>query len=114
MKRTPGPWKLIVDDKAYFGDELKIVTDNRHIATVNPATNEGPANAQLIASAPDLLEENARLKELNRELLYILQWLIRLRDGYLKKGSTAPNSAGEYNEAMEQARELLAKAEGEG
>ena len=59
-------------------------------------------------------EDAEKLKELNRELLHILQWLIRLRDGYLKKGSTAPNSAGEYNEAMEQARELLAKAEEEG
>ena len=70
-------------------------------------------NARLLFFNRELGKENAQLKELNRELLHILQWLIRLRDGYLKKGSTAPNSAGEYNEAMEQARELLAKAEGE-
>ena len=96
MKHTPGPWKLIVDDKAYFGDELKIVTDNRHIATVNPATNEGPANAQLIASAPDLLEELTRLKELNREMVEAFHRIIELSwygetcwsDGYIRESCT--------------------------
>jgi len=99
MKHTPGPWKLIVDDKAYFGDELKIVTDNRHIATVNPATNEGPANAQLIASAPDLLEELTWLKELNREMAGMLEDVL-----YYELPS----------DVYATIKEVLAKAEGEG
>ena len=107
MKHTPGPWKLIVDDKAYFGDELKIVTDNRHIATVNPATNEGPANAQLIASAPDLLEENARLKEINREMVEALEHIAEYWNG----GSESAVDAIEH--AIETAQEILSKAEGE-
>ena len=105
MKHTPGPWKLIVDDKAYFGDELKIVTDNRHIATVNPATNEGPANAQLIASAPDLLEENARLKEANQTIIEHIAKSAR--------HATSKETARVLGKVEKFTRKFLAKAEGE-
>ena len=77
MKHTPGPWKIhsVNEDKCHFrirgtipGHKFKVanvpfVKDNQY------DREEASSNAQLIASAPDLLAENARLKELKREMV---------------------------------------------
>lgn len=60
-QHTPGPWELSRSSTGHFIKSEEI--DICHIEGVSPRAT---ANAQLIASAPDLLKENEQLKELNR------------------------------------------------
>lgn len=60
MKHTKGPWKVLqVVNKVYIDG------NDYTICQMVPTDNfkEGLANAKLIASAPELLEENERLKK---------------------------------------------------
>lgn len=49
-KHTPGPWKYVKSIGVYAGDKWEIVSFG------SCSTEEGHANAQLIAAAPDMLE----------------------------------------------------------
>lgn len=48
-KHTPGPWKYVKSIGVYAGDKWEIVSFG------SCSTEEGHANAQLIAAAPELL-----------------------------------------------------------
>jgi len=53
---TPGPWRLDLDEK--LGDWQVIDTTGTRVVADRPSNyeaNNGPANARLIAAAPDLL-----------------------------------------------------------
>ena len=49
QKHTPGPWKYVKSIGVYAGDKWEIVSFG------SCSTEEGHANAQLIAAAPELL-----------------------------------------------------------
>jgi hypothetical protein len=61
---TPGEWEVYSNDWIYAGKKC--------IATIQETGNkeEQSANAKLIASAPQLLEENTLLKELLKDCYY--------------------------------------------
>lgn len=75
-KHTPGPW-TIYDDGEDGSDIIMAHIDgeNSDIAEMSrdlpPAQRK--ANAALIASAPDLLAERDRLREVNAELVAALE-----------------------------------------
>ena len=55
-KHTPGPWKSTKDGRIYSETATEWNrTANAETAAWVAATGENPANARLIASAPDLL-----------------------------------------------------------
>lgn len=93
-KHTPGPWKWggDIDDDPYVvmigGFRSK---DCRYTGAT---TNEAVANAKLIASAPDLLAENERLRTELRRLSSLVAAL----------GSTAMNkgepTSSEHNQKI--------------
>jgi hypothetical protein len=61
-KHTPGPWRLL-EDTHNRCTRLEVLGRNGDlIAEVNYARRVGPANAELIASAPTLLAEVERLR----------------------------------------------------
>lgn len=71
-KHTPGPWRASISEYT-----TEVVTDNsKSKAVVNwmgfddsdVPKAEHEANAALIARAPELLEENAKLRELIAEI----------------------------------------------
>jgi len=50
MKHTPGPWRYVKSDAVYDSDDYQICDFG------SCSTEEGHANARLIAAAPELLE----------------------------------------------------------
>ena len=60
-----------------------------------------------------LSAENARLKELNREIVEALKWLLNLRSGRAKGGDDFSAEA-QWDDAWESAIKVIAKAEEEG
>ena len=79
--------------------------NNKTIAGYN-----GLSLAEMIASKKNTEAENTRLKELNQEMIEILNWLVHLAHGVSKSGDRPGND--EWSGAWNQAMELLAKAEG--
>jgi len=76
MKYTPGPWKLNgILSKVLSNDELELeicilgINENSD----NFSFEEYKANGELIARAPELLEENESLKAINKQLSIDLQ-----------------------------------------
>ena len=59
MKHTPGEWKVVFPPNAPNG--VLVMTEKCYIE-VEPTTEEGIANAKLIASAPELLEALESMK----------------------------------------------------
>lgn len=86
-KHTPGPWAVRGSIKSVDGDDLYVgyvlpdvkgyrgdvcsVQSADHISGIT--RDEAAANASLIASAPDLLAERDRLREVNSVLLAALE-----------------------------------------
>lgn len=107
ITHTPGPW--IADDTP--STPIKIMTAGRDwivgYATYGPASDperdEGipiaRANAQLIASAPQLATENARLRE-------CLEQLVSAARNYDSDGTA---SADRLYHRLAEARKLLAE-----
>lgn len=66
---TPGPWMVCTDATEYRSPELMIWTSKGPgfgtVAEVSP--HGSPADARLIAAAPDLLAENVRLRKMIAE-----------------------------------------------
>ena len=95
MKHTPAPWNA-----HHFGDDTHAIIGKVNglsdaiIAQVLPSDyDRTPANARLIAAAPELLD--------------CLQWCVGLIDG------THSDTAQDKNEVIELARAAIAKAKGE-
>jgi hypothetical protein len=95
-KHTPGPWKELTDRQGY----TRSITGVHGPETVNvinwngisrPATENGKANARLIAAAPELLEALGALMAKLSAKLPALQY-------------------HDCKEAYEQARAAIAKA----
>jgi len=61
---TPGPWRVI---EGHCGDLLGLMSETGAIAMLGKKAAINPANAQLIAAAPDLLEA---LREMGDCLAY--------------------------------------------
>ena len=59
-KHTPGPWTAETDNVYNY--------DGRIAKVCGDTDQQAEANARLIASAPALLEQNAKLREALREL----------------------------------------------
>jgi len=81
MKPTPGPWAVNFTRLNSIVARWHI-TGSRHGSVYpicehqieqEPDASEQLANARLIASAPDMAEEIARLKAVNAELVAVLQ-----------------------------------------
>ncbi|WP_374633996.1 hypothetical protein [Ferrovibrio sp.] len=113
-KHTPGPWVLINHDEA----GLHYVKAQPHpamrgftkeIADVFSGDEEGAANAALIASAPDLLAERDRLREVNAELLAALEAFAAIHDN---SPDNTPWGCGLTNGHFFRAKEAIAKAKG--
>lgn len=102
---TPGPWK-VTGLSGNDGDIKIIEADTRTVAWT-PITsdngeclsNQGKANARLIAAAPELLETLERLNLLEIE---------STEAGTVAEGP----ELREWSDAFEQAREAIAKAKG--
>ena len=63
---TPGPWRTF----KYCDGSREVGTNHRKVVvTAWKTQEEDEANLSLIAAAPELLAENTRLREVNRELL---------------------------------------------
>jgi glutamine amidotransferase PdxT len=75
-KHTAGPWQIIEIDRPdykYIVDaDSKVVLFISHLPDF-VITEEIRANMSLASKAPDLLSENAKLKESNRELVEALE-----------------------------------------
>lgn len=107
---TPGPWEK--NYCTYTGSGWDIVSKETGLwtATVNAddlSDEEGKANANLIAAAPDLLEA--------------LEWMVSaLRQHTNKKDedsildALADEFSGEFADNVQQASATIAKAKGEG
>ena len=101
-KHTPGPW-IVEDDYAILsssGDYIASVRDN-------------PANAALMATAPDLLAERDRLKAANAELVDALEALLHARiiyDGGGDEKSIDDAGQSTTEPLAIQARAAIAKA----
>ena len=109
MKHTPGPWQIEQWDIPSGGYGFRVVANEWPIAGINdydknPETQK--ANAELIASAPDLLIELTRLKELNREMYNAIDYYMTLMDRSNPGG--APE--WEWEKADEMMREAFTKA----
>lgn len=112
MKHTKGKWKFERhgDDSQYFGNVIaeldkkngiqEIRTITCHLKYGNPEENE--ANAQLITSAPELLEA---CKGLHKELKEL--WL------FLAKNGAYPKTIDIETKLLSKAKQAIAKAEGE-
>jgi len=69
-------------------------------------------NAALIASAPDLLAERDRLREVNAELLAALEEAADLLNAVADSGGNVGDYGRDCFDALEAARAAIAKAEG--
>lgn len=66
MKHSPGPWKASFEDKG--SENYNIISEGKVIGSINDWDNTpGSANANLVASAPELLEALIRAAELLNE-----------------------------------------------
>lgn len=76
---TPGPWAVAYDDQhgqaVVKGEHTEIATCWHH--SVGSIEKQMRANARLIARAPDLAKENARLRQREAELSAMVE---RLRE----------------------------------
>ena len=82
QNHTPGPW-ILGDDPAYVGiPHTKAGTQwIRCIGEVNDVSDaEDEASARLIAAAPETAAERDRLKEVNAELLFLLERYVYLHE----------------------------------
>ena len=68
---TLGKW-IVVNAEVLSGDRL-VANCGGYSTNYKLTREENIANAELIASAPDLLAENTRLKAINQELLEALK-----------------------------------------
>jgi len=75
--------------------------------------NENKYDIQHACNYDELLKENARLKELNREVVEALKWLLNLRSGRAKGGDDFSAEA-QWDDAWESAIKAIVKAEEEG
>ena len=105
-KHTPGPWQHSVRLSASENHRgFSIWTaDGWALADVQPADEdgtEGEANARLIAAAPDLLEALKRMAS-------IIDKMGDMPDGFIHP---SPWQTLKCEEALEQARAAIAKAE---
>lgn len=116
---TPGDWLAIVDDRT---DYRVVVEDGREtlIATVDEQwtgkDGEGKANARLIASAPDLLAERERLREINADLRKALEDAERRLAAISKLVNMGPPTPEDAFEVYQMAypghaRDALARAD---
>jgi len=119
-KHTPGPWKIRHFAGDLGKDEPQIATlpdsdgFGRPIATVNYlGADERQANAALIASAPDLLAERDRLRQVNAELVAALEDAAFLLAKIGKFPGDLPQFMGSIIRSVQDARAALAKAKGE-
>ncbi len=111
IKHTPGPWQVVFwlvdpdDDESkmryVFAPRIKPLGSKSYFEiaacyTGDVSDEQGEANAQLIAAAPDML---AALKTINKFYVFI--------DSNLR-----PNEGEGCREAFSQLRAAIAKAEG--
>lgn len=110
---TPGPWEL-----APCGDILgnrSTATDNGLVCTmcIDRRDDEGAANADLIAAAPDTAAERDRLRAVNADLLAALSCIVlnaRLQPDAHMAGTT--DCYAIPTDDIEAARAVIAKATG--
>lgn len=104
-QHTPGPW-FAADDMEVRGKPVYRLNDTGHPVTLAHVVDHGHertiANARLIARAPELLEENERLR-------YALDALVSIREE-LQLAEGKPVGRVLYiNRLFREARELLGK-----
>jgi hypothetical protein len=103
---TPGPWRISTANPLAInsdqGEEsVGIATTHCDMDGVFPRRNEAEANAKLIAMAPTLAAENARLRDVLEALVKSHEWAIANPD--------SPVSANiNYGHVATDAREVLA------
>lgn len=113
---TPSPWTVEeIDGKAW---SIRCDADDTDSGTFvcdmvsSRSPHETSANARLIARAPDMADEIARLRSVNAELVAALH---RLYDAFSADSQISPDmpiriSVETNGGALEQARAALAKA----
>ena len=98
------------------GTDIIILSGNRIIAEIIcPIKGDEAEIAGLIASAPDLLAENARLKKLNREMVELIRFFEFDVDYMLGQTDYLPrNYAIDWESRKVKISNILVKARGEG
>ena len=133
MKHISGPWKVRKLNDPDFGFEIN-TTDNKFLAIcdvhkIQMSLERCQANAELIARAPKLLEENESLKkeladtqinlstvdQINKELLGSIEELMTLTESYHCQifGVDALDvtaKSGNTNHPLNKSKSLIAKA----
>lgn len=101
MKHTKGPWRPLTFSNHELRTDFAMVQigDSAHMIGYS---EQDFADAELIAAAPDLLEERDKLKAVNAELLEALKYMV--------SASFALDDTG--YDARAVARAAIAKAEG--
>lgn len=108
-KHTPGPWYPVEYagfwhiQKADFYTEADVLNEDHY--------REAEANAKLCASAPDLLSENQKLKQTNRELLEALERIGKAIDN-ANNSDFSQKSIDELNRLNIYGIKLIQKAKG--
>ncbi|GAL83453.1 hypothetical protein MYP_680 [Sporocytophaga myxococcoides] len=107
MTHTPGPWTFIEQPVKSLG--YYIQSSNAFIGEVGgglQTSEEILENAILVASAPDLLAENIKLKKEKEELIQSLQDLIDISKRFL------PDNPSILSVAIYNAKDSLKKVKG--
>ena len=72
-KATPGPWLVVGPSRDIEAKPYGLIAATRYLGNAPEKEAEHAANARLIAAAPETAEERDRLKEINKDLLALLQ-----------------------------------------
>lgn len=92
MKHTPGPWEV---GSTIESDTQAIIHDGDSVLAILTTIPPNPANARLIAAAPDLLEALRKMADMVEAEVLGPEWVWA-------------------HEIIEEARAAIAKATGEG
>jgi hypothetical protein len=104
-QHTPGPWNFYNDSNDGKTNRIEIVAIGKTVARIyHSVPEEDLPNARLIAAAPETAAERDKLKEINAELLNVLELC---RSHMYEHASNTPDGA------FDKLCSVLAKVTGE-
>jgi hypothetical protein len=119
IEHTPGPWYV---QELERGTQIIYANDGATVICEGPDSMKYPtsyrawskANARLIAAAPELARENAELREQVAQLLQSLEFLLNPDNVALTHAQWGAGcNSKEVREAIDKAKQAIAKAKGE-
>ena len=107
---TPGKWEITQASKNVITVSTQELTYlGRALVWVNAENIEAEANAQAIASLPDIMRENEELKAINDELLKALKVLINFCS-FIPKETFTESGKNDFQALLKNGAEVIAKA----